>query len=175
MKDTEIEELGKCECVSSVMTIAYVINIEIEKMGPLGIFMITDDGVYVCNCTVYSYVLKQHTQHAFVYNSYFSTKENSAFHGAIIDNRTYAPICVLEEKYRKVKATLKNMLRNFFEGTYIVKYAFKVTSHDYSSYITDLYLLLYCDLTHQFVRLKTETNSYSNLLKNWFGYDTISE
>ena len=96
------------------MTIAPVLNIERGKMGPLGILMRTDDGVQVCNCTVYSYALKQYTKHAFVYDSYFSTKENSAFRGAIIDNRTYAPICVLEEKDRKSKATLKNMLRNLF-------------------------------------------------------------
>ena len=50
------------------------------------------------------------------------------------ENRTYAPICILEGKYRKSKATLKNMLRDFFEGTCIVKYAFKVTSQD-SPYI----------------------------------------
>ena len=67
------------------------------------------------------------------------------------------------------------MLRKFFEGTYIVKYAFKVTSHDSPSNITNIYLLLYFDLTRQIGRLKTETNSYSNLPVNWFGYDTISE
>ena len=129
MKDTEIKELETCECVSSVMTIAPVLNIEGEKMGPLGILMRIDDGVYVCNCTVYSYVLKQHTQNAFVYDIYFPTKEKSSCCGAIIDNITYAPICVLEEIYRKRKDTLKNMLSDFFEGTYIVNYAFKVTSH----------------------------------------------
>ena len=73
MKDTEIEELEKCECGSSVMTIAPVLNIEREKMGPLRILMRIDDGFFVSNCTVYSYVLKQHTQHAFVYDSHFST------------------------------------------------------------------------------------------------------
>ena len=80
-----------------------------------------------------------------------------------------------EEKVIKIKATLKNMLSNFFEGTCIVKYAWKVTSHDSPYHITDIYLLLYCDLTHQFGRFKTETNSYSNLLGDWFGYETISE
>ena len=77
------------------MTISPVLNIEREPMGSLGILMRIDDGVYVCICTVYSNVLKQHTQHAFVYDSYFSTKVKSACRGAIIDNRTYAPICVL--------------------------------------------------------------------------------
>ena len=130
MKDTEIEELGKYECVSSVMTIAHVLNVEREKMAPLRILTRIDDGVYVCNCTVYSNALKQHTQHAFVYDINFSTTYNSACRGTIIDNRTYAPICVLEGKYRTSKHTLKNMLMNFFEGTCIVNYAFKVTSYE---------------------------------------------
>ena len=43
----------------------------------------------------------------------------------------YAPICVLEEKDRKSKAALKNMLRKFFGGNFIVDFAFKVTAHDY--------------------------------------------
>ena len=53
MKDTEIKELEKCECVSSVIIIAHVLNIDISKMGTLGILMRIDDGVYVRNCTVY--------------------------------------------------------------------------------------------------------------------------
>ena len=44
--------------------------------------------------------------------------------------RSYASICVLEEKYRKIKAVLKNMLRNFFDGNCIVDFAFKVNAHD---------------------------------------------
>ena len=112
------------------MTIAPVLNTEREKMGPLGILMIIDDGVYVCNCTIYSIVLKQHTQHAFVYDSYFSATLESACRGAIIDYRKYSPICVLEEKEIKRKDTLKNMLRKFFEGTCTLNYAFKVASRD---------------------------------------------
>ena len=67
MKDTEIEELEKCECVSSVMTIAHVLKIDRSKMDTLGILLKIDDGVYVCNCTIYSYVLNVFTQHTFVY------------------------------------------------------------------------------------------------------------
>ena len=52
VKDTNIEELEKCECVSSVMTIAPVLNTE-KKLDTLGILMIIDDGVYVCICTFY--------------------------------------------------------------------------------------------------------------------------
>ena len=56
VKDTEIKELEKCECVSSVMTIAPVLKIDRSKMGTLVILLRIDDGVYVRNCTVYSYV-----------------------------------------------------------------------------------------------------------------------
>ena len=73
--------------------------------------------------------LKQHTKHVFVYDSYFQQKK-SAWRGAIIDNRKYAPICVPEGKYRKSKDTLNNKLRKLFEGTCSVKYALKVTSHE---------------------------------------------
>ena len=92
--------------------------------------MIIDGGVYLCIYTVYSNVLKQHTQHTFVYDSYFSTKDRSAFRCAIIDNRTYAPMFVLVETDRSNKDTMKNMLRKIFDGNCVVKYAFKVTSQD---------------------------------------------
>ena len=99
-------------------------------MVTLGILMRTKDGVYVCICSVYSNILKEYTQHSFVYESYFTTTGNNACHGEIIDNRRYAPIYVLDEKDRETTKKLKNMLRNFFEGTYTVKYAFKITSGD---------------------------------------------
>ena len=88
MKDTEIKELGKCECVSSVMTIAPVLKIYRSKMGTLGILLRIDYGVYVCNCTVYSYDLKQFTQHAFVYESHFQQKRrfNDVVQSLIIDH-----------------------------------------------------------------------------------------
>ena len=48
---------------------------------------------------------KNHKQHAFDYDIYFSTKLKSACRGAIIDNRTYAQICVLEGKVIETKKT----------------------------------------------------------------------
>ena len=45
-----------------------------------------------------------------------TTKEKSEHCGAIIDDRSYSPICVMEEKYIKRKAALKNMLRKIFDG-----------------------------------------------------------
>ena len=49
------------------MNIAPVLNIERKKNYTLGIIMRIDDGVYVCNCTVYTYVSK-HISH----NTHFS-------------------------------------------------------------------------------------------------------
>ena len=65
-------------------------------MGAMRILIMIDYDVYVCICTVYSYHLKEVTKHTFVYDSHISTKEKSELCGAIIDNRSYAPICVLE-------------------------------------------------------------------------------
>ena len=60
------------------MTIAPVLNIDIGKMGTLRILTIIDDAVYVCNCTVYSYALRQHTQYAFVYYIIYLTEEKGS-------------------------------------------------------------------------------------------------
>ena len=122
-----------------------------------------------------SMIAPRHSLFTIVYDSYFLTKVKSVYHGAIIDYRRYAPICVLEEKDRESKLTLKNILRTFFQGTCTVNYTFKVTSCDSLWHITDIDLLLYCDLTYWIGNLKTKTNLNSNWPDNWFGYDTISE
>ena len=121
--------MDKCECGLSVIKFSPVLGIEREKMGPLGILLRINDGVYVFICSVYSNILKQWTQHAFFYDSYFTTKVKSACHGTIIYNRRYAPICVLEKKDGETKK-LKNIRRKFFEVNCIVKYALKITSRD---------------------------------------------
>ena len=64
-------------------------------MGDMRILLIIDNAIYVCICSVYFSVLKKVTQHAFTYDSHFSKKDNSECCGSIIDNRLYAPICVL--------------------------------------------------------------------------------
>ena len=51
------------------MTIAPVLKMDREKMGAMGILLLIDDGVYVCICTVYSYIFKRVTQYTFVYDS----------------------------------------------------------------------------------------------------------
>ena len=80
----------------------------------MSILQVINYGVYVCIFRVYSDVFKIYTSHVFVYDSYFAQLEKSEFCGAIIEIRSYAPICVLEEKYRKSKTTLNNVI-NFFK------------------------------------------------------------
>ena len=64
VKDTQLKELRKCECVSSVINIEPVLNTERDKMGNMGILLKIDDGVYVCICTVYTEILKKaHNTH----------------------------------------------------------------------------------------------------------------
>ena len=115
MKDTEIEELEKCECVSYVITIAPVLNIEREKMGTLGILLKIEDDVYVCICTVYTEILKHFTQHPFVYDSHFqqNRRVNTVVQSLIIDHMH--PSMYWREKI-KIINTLKNMLRDFLKA-----------------------------------------------------------
>ena len=80
------------------MTIAPILKIEREKMGTMGILLLIDDGVYVCICRFYSDVYGKYTPHAFVYDSHFVQLYNIECCGAIIDNRSVAPISVLKKK-----------------------------------------------------------------------------
>ena len=97
-------------------------------MDAMGILLLIGYGVYLCIYTVYSYVFKENTQHAFVYDRHFSTLDKSEGCGAIIGNISYAPICVLEVKDRKIKGALKNMMGKCFDGNCIVKFEFNVTA-----------------------------------------------
>ena len=115
------------ECVSSVTNITPVLKVEGKTMINMGILLVIYDGVYACICKVYSSVFTQYTKHTFVYDSHFSTLEKSECCGEIIDRRSYAPICLLEGKDRNIKYALKNILRKFFDGTFIVEYSFKAT------------------------------------------------
>ena len=93
------------------------------------------DNWWWCLCIhMYSLFLcfqRSYTTRICLWQSFFK-KENSECCGAIIDNISYAPICVLEEKYRKSKGALKNMLRKLFYANCIVEFALKVTANDSS-------------------------------------------
>ena len=57
-KDTKTKDLEKCDCLSSVMTIEPLLNIDREKMGAMRIIQVINDGVYVCIYRVYLDVFK---------------------------------------------------------------------------------------------------------------------
>ena len=59
MKDTNNRELEKCECVSSVMNITHIMNMETQIIGAMGILQVIDDGVFVCICSVYLDIFKK--------------------------------------------------------------------------------------------------------------------
>ena len=59
VKDTKMKELEKCDCLSSVMTIAPILNIDREKMGAMMIMQVINDDVYVCICRVYWFFSKK--------------------------------------------------------------------------------------------------------------------
>ena len=83
--------------------------------------------VYVCICRVYFDVFQKYTSHEFVYHSHFSQLEKNECCGAMIDNRSYASIFLLEEIGRTCKTTKNNVFMIFFKGGCIVDYSFKVT------------------------------------------------
>ena len=58
VKCTNMTELEKCDCLSSVTTIAHILNIGREKKGAMRILQVINDGVYVCICRVFSDVFK---------------------------------------------------------------------------------------------------------------------
>ena len=66
------------------MTITTILKIE-EGKGTMLIFLIIDDGFYVCIYKVYFSFFKEYRQHGFVYDSHFSQLKNSECCGAIID------------------------------------------------------------------------------------------
>ena len=90
-----------CEYVLSVMTITPIIKLEREKTGAVRIILVIIDVVCVCICRVYLDAFKEYPSHEFIYDRHFSQLENSECCGAIIENKSYAPICVLEEKIEK--------------------------------------------------------------------------
>ena len=80
----------------SAMNVTPVFQIEIEPWGAASILIKVIDGVYICSYSVRSGEHRCKTERAFVYDSQFKTLHQSKWYEDLIDNRTYAPICVLE-------------------------------------------------------------------------------
>ena len=83
------------------MNITPIIKFDRGEMVDMRILLLIDYGVYVCICKVYSDVFKGYKIYAFVYEIRFSTLEKCEFFGAIIGNRSYAPILYWKKKIEK--------------------------------------------------------------------------
>ena len=66
-------------------------------------------------------------KHAFVYDSHFKPYHQQIFFWDIIDNRTDAPICVMEGNDRITDLNLKHALKNVFGGLCTVEYVYEIT------------------------------------------------
>ena len=66
-------------------------------------------------------------KHAFVYDSHFKPYHQQIFFWDIIDNRTDAPIFVLNDNDKGNELNLKNALKIFFCLLCTVEYIHKIT------------------------------------------------
>ena len=110
------------------MPLAPIIKIERQKWGAMGILQVIYGVILVCKCKLF-YDITKKTPHAFVYDSNFPQKEMIECCGAIIDNISHAPICVLEEKYRKTKNSLNTVLKILI-GRFNVEFVYKVNTNE---------------------------------------------
>ena len=93
------------------MRVTTVPGIEIEPWGAANILRKLNDVVYICKCNVKPNGYKCWTKHAFFFDSHFKTLHLSNCCGALIDNRSDAPICVLEDKYREKNLNFRHTLK----------------------------------------------------------------
>ena len=127
MKYTKVFEIENTSCVKNVMRVTPVFGIYREPWGAACILRKVNDGVYICICNVKSDEYECSTKYAFVYDSNFKPLHQSKCYGALIDNRSDAPIFVLEDKYREKNINLRYALREFFGGLCHLEYVYKIT------------------------------------------------
>ena len=116
MKDSNISEIENTSCVRNFIWVTPVSGIEQVAWGTSSILRRVNDGVFVCTCYVQSVEYKCWKKHAFFYEIHFKPLHQTKCCGVLIDNRSDAPICVLEDKDRESKKIFKHALKEFFDG-----------------------------------------------------------
>ena len=96
VKDKKITDIENTSRVRSVMKVTPVAIIEREYWGEASILRIVNGGVYICTCSVRSDEYKCMKKHEFVYKSHFKPLHQSKYCVAFIDNRSDAPLCVMQ-------------------------------------------------------------------------------
>ena len=115
VKNSHISEIEYSACVRNVMNITPVLGIEEVPWGAASILRIVNDGVYICVCNVHNVKYNCCKKHAFVYDSHYKPLHKTECCWVLIDNRSDAPICVLEDNYRASKRKMDLAIRQFFE------------------------------------------------------------
>ena len=103
VKDSNIYEIENTSCVRNVMKVTPVSGIYQVAWGAASILRRVNDGVFICTCNVQYVEYNCWTKHAFIYDIHFKPLHQTKCCGVLIDNRSDAPICVLEDKDREPK------------------------------------------------------------------------
>ena len=127
MKDSHISQIENSSCVRNVMKVTPVSGIERVAWGPSSIMKTVNDGVYICTCNVQSVEYNCWTRYAFFYESHFKPLHQTKCCGVLINNRSDAPIFVLEDKERESKKKLDHALKEFFGGKCHVENVYRIT------------------------------------------------
>ena len=96
------------------MRVTQVSGIERDPCGAACIMRKLNYGVYICTCNIKFDEYKCWKKLEFVYDSRFKPFHQSKCCGGLIDNRSDAPICVLEDKEIETKLNLSYALKDFF-------------------------------------------------------------
>ena len=111
----------------NVMNVTPVSGIEKVSWGAASILIRVNDGVFICTCNFQSVEYNCCTKHAFVYDIHFKPFHQTKFCGVIIDNRSDAPIFVLEDKDRESNKKFDHALKEFFGGKCHVENVYRIT------------------------------------------------
>ena len=110
--DLDMFQLMTAPCVSKIMNI-HRIHLDQKKGGTAyNLLQLIGQGVYICLCNVKDFVNGEFKteSHAFVYNSDYEHKDFQWCKGAIIDNRTKAPMRLIKPSDQKVSNLIINCL-----------------------------------------------------------------
>jgi len=115
-------------CVERIVTFKRS-NIDRLKGGiAFNLLQIKDNGVYICLCTVNDFINGEwhEESHAFVYNSHYRATENNNCIGAVIDNRSNAPVRLIDEEDRRDISKSRQLFDNFFNANTKIQHVYLI-------------------------------------------------
>ena len=128
--DLDMFQLMTAPCVSKTLNMQRI-HLDWKKGGiAYNLLQLIGQGVYICLCDVKDFVNGEFKteSHAFVYNSDYEHKDFQWCKGAIIDNRSKAPVRLIEPSDRKSIESCCKLFDTFFYATCIIKFVYLVES-----------------------------------------------